>query len=131
MHHAGKDRDDLDRRQMGEPGRDQKQVELLFRDLRLQPLEGLELAVELQHRHGDGRIGIIAEQPARDAARNRRYRCDKGVAIGPLAPGNRHRHEQNVRRHEKYRAFDEGDNGEPHFGSLAAGKREGPGIEFS
>ena len=94
-----------------------------------QRLELVELAVEFQHRLGDRLVGVVAEEPAGDAAEHRGDGGDQRVAIGAVGPRQRHRQEQHVGRHEEDRAFDEGDEGQPPFGGFARGERQGPVVE--
>ena len=96
-----------------------------------QCLELVKLAVEFQHRLGDRLIGVVAEEPAGDAAEHRGDGGDQRVAVGAVGPRQRHRQKKHVGRHEEDRAFDESDEGQPPFGGFARGKRQGPVVEFS
>ena len=68
---------------------------------------------------------------AGNAAQRRGDGGDQREAIGPGRAGQRHGQEQHVGRHEKDRAFDEGDDGQPDFGRLARRQRQGPVIELA
>ena len=128
---AGQDRHHLDRRQMGEARGDQHQQDEAGARRDAQRLELVELAVEFQHRPGHRLVGVVAEEPAGDAAQHRGGGGDERIAVGAVRPRQRHRQEQHVGRDEEDRAFDEGDEGQPVFGGFARRKRQGPVVKSS
>ena len=91
----------------------------------------VELAVEFEHGHGQRLIGVVAEEPAGDAAKHGGDGRDERIAVGAVGPRQRHRQEKHVGGNEKDRAFDEGYEGQPVFGGFARGERQRPVVESS
>ena len=126
---AGKNGDNLDRRQMREARRDQQQQDHFETDGCPQALERVELAVEFQHRLGDSVISEVAQHPACNSAEDRRGGRHQRISIGAVAAGKGHGHEEDIGGDEEDRAFNESDDGKPHFGGFSARQRHSPIVE--
>ena len=94
-------------------------------------LEFVKLAVKCEDGLGQSLVGEVAQEISGDAAQCRGDGGDRGIAPGAIGPGQRHRQEQHIGRHQEHRAFDEGDDGQPELGGLAGRQRQGPVIKFA
>src|SRR5437660_5223337 len=93
-HHAGKDRHNLDRRQMSESRGHEHEEDRVFARRRSQLLKCFELSVERQYGLGYLAIGEVSQVITRNSARRRSQRRDQRIAVCSLRDRQRHWHKK-------------------------------------